>query len=419
MTSARRLLDDCFLHDKDRLRHDEVLALLEERLSPVAQVQTLALEKAHGLVLAESVAAPRNIPAHTNAAVDGYAVRAAGLNPDGVTRLRIAERIAAGDTREVALEADAAARIFTGARMPAGADTVFMQEDCDSDGQTVELPRGIKPGANVRAAGEDFTAGASVAAAGIRLRPQELAAIAATGHDKVACYAPLSVALMSTGDEVLQPGAPFQTGQVYDSNRFLLRALLETVNVTVTDLGIVSDDEETVRRTILEAASGHDVILTTGGASRGEEDHIVNVMASEGKLHAWQLAVKPGRPLAFGQMGDTVFLGLPGNPVAAFVCFLFYAQPMFAHLQGAAWRAPTRFAVPAAFSVSKKKPDRREFWRAWIEDGKAHKFARDGSGLISGLTAATGLIEVPEETTSVEEGQLISFIPFSEFGLAH
>ena len=146
--------------------------------------------------------------------------------------------------------------------------------------------------------------------------------------------APLSVALMSTGDEVLQPGAPFQTGQVYDSNRFLLSGLLETVNVTVTDLGIIPDDEETVRRTILEASREHDVLLTTGGASRGEEDHIVSVMADEGHLHAWQLAVKPGRPLAFGQIGDTVFLGLPGNPVAAFVCFLFYAQPMFAHLQG-------------------------------------------------------------------------------------
>lgn len=418
MTSARRLLDDCFLHDKDRLRHDEVLALLKDRLAPVAKVHKVALEAAHRLVLAEDVAAPRNIPAHTNAAVDGYAVRAEDLAADGVTRLTVAERLAAGDTREVALEPGKAARIFTGARMPEGADTVFMQEDCEVTGDQVELPAGIKPGANVRAAGEDFAAGATVAKAGTRLRPQELAAIAATGQDQVACYAPLSVALMSTGDEVLQPGMPFRTGQVYDSNRFLLRALLETVNVSVTDLGILSDDEDTVRTAVLEAAQNHDVILSTGGASRGEEDHIVSVMASEGRLHAWQLAVKPGRPLAFGQIGDTVFLGLPGNPVAAFVCFLFYAQPMFAHLQGSAWHAPKRFAVPAAFAIPKKKPDRREFWRGWIEGGKAHKFARDGSGLISGLTAADGLIEVPEEATSVEEGQMVSFIPFSEFGFS-
>ena len=362
------------------------------------------LEAAHRLALAEDVTAPRNIPAHTNAAVDGYAVRAEDLTPNGATRLKVALRVAAGDTREVALDPACAARIFTGGRMPSGADTVFMQEDCELSGDVVELPAGIKPGANVRAAGEDFAAGSIVVQAGTRLRPQELAAIAATGQERVACYAPLSVALMSTGDEVLQPGMPFRTGQVYDSNRFLLRALLETVNVTVSDLGIVSDDEEAVRATILEAAENHDVILTTGGASRGEEDHIVSVMASEGRLHAWQLAVKPGRPLAFGQIGDTVFLGLPGNPVAAFVCFLFYAQPMFAHLQGAVWKAPKRFLVPAAFSIPKKKPDRREFWRGWIEDGKAQKFARDGSGLISGLTAADGLIEVPEEAICVAEG---------------
>ena len=417
MSAARRLLDDCFLHDKDRLRHDEVLALLEERLAPVAKAETVALEEAHGRVLAGEVRAPRPIPAHTNAAVDGYAVRAGDLNAQGMTRLPIAEHVAAGDTRGVALEPGAAVRIFTGAPMPDGADTVYMQEDCESDGQTVELPPGIKPGANVRAAGEDFADGTLVAAAGKRLRPQDLAAIAATGQSEVSCYAPLSVALMSTGDEVLQPGAPFRKGQVYDSNRFLLKGLLDTVNVTVSDLGIVPDDEKTVRRTILEASRRHDVILTTGGASRGEEDHIVTVMADEGRLHAWQLAVKPGRPLAFGQIGDTVFLGLPGNPVAAFVCFLFYAQPMFAHLQGAHWTPPKRFSVPAAFSIAKKKPDRREFWRAWMENGRAHKFQRDGSGLISGLTAADGLIEVPEEATSLAKGDLVSFIPFSEFGM--
>ncbi len=393
-----------------------MLALLKARLSPIASVRNVALEQAHRLVLAEDVTAPRNIPAHTNAAVDGYAVRAADLESAGMTRLTISARVPAGDTRDHTLDPGSAARIFTGARMPENADTVFMQEDCETDGDAVVVPSGIKPGANVRGAGEDFSVGSPVAQAGARLRPQDLAAIAATGQDTVSCYAPLSVALMSTGDEVLQPGAPFKTGQVYDSNRFLLRALLETVNVEITDLGIISDDEATVRRTILDAAERHDVILTTGGASRGEEDHIVTVMASEGNLHAWQLAVKPGRPLAFGQLGDTVFLGLPGNPVAAFVCFLFYAQPMFAHLQGASWRAPNRFPLPAAFSIANKKPDRREFWRAWVEDGKAHKFVRDGSGLISGLTAAAGLIEVPEEVTSVEEGDMVSFIPFSEFG---
>lgn len=416
MTGQCQLLDDCFLHDKDRLRHDEVIALLEERLAPIASVQTVKLEDAHRLVLAKDVVAPRNIPAHPNAAVDGYAVYHGDLQADGESVLPVSLRVPAGDTATHQLERGTAARIFTGARMPEVAETVIMQEDCEADGDRVSIPVGAKSGANVRAAGEDFVEGSVVAAAGHRLRPQDLAAIAATGMPEVKCYAPLSVALMSTGDEVLQPGDEFLTGQVYDSNRFLLRALLDTVNAQITDFGILSDDEDEVRRTVLKAAENHDVILTTGGASRGEEDHIVNVIASEGSLYAWQLAVKPGRPLAFGQIGDTVFLGLPGNPVAAFVCFLFYAQPMFALLQGANWTPPRRFPMPVAFSIGKKKPDRREFWRGWVADGKAHKFARDGSGLISGLTAAQGIIEVPEEATAVNEGDALGFIPFTEFG---
>lgn len=417
MKTGRKLLDDCFLHDKDRLRHDEVISLLHERLAPVADVAVLPLEDAGGMVLAETVAAPRNIPAHTNAAVDGYAVRHDDLISGQDTELPVALRVPAGDTASHNLPAGSAARIFTGARMPEGADTVFMQEDCEASEENVSLPAGIKPGANVRAAGEDFSEGAIVAEEGQRLRPQDLAAIAATGKATVKCWAPLSVALFSTGDEVLQPGEPFAAGQVYDSNRFLLRSLLENLGVVTTDLGILPDQRGRVRTAVQKAAETHQVIITTGGASRGEEDHIVDVISSEGSLHAWQLAVKPGRPLALGQLNDTVFLGLPGNPVAAFVCFLFYAQPMMALLQGATWAPPQRFSVPAGFSVPKKKPDRREFWRAWIRDGRAYKFERDGSGLISGLTAAQGIIEVPEEATSVSEGDPVNYIPFSEFGL--
>ncbi|MEM7428847.1 MAG: gephyrin-like molybdotransferase Glp [Pseudomonadota bacterium] len=419
MTAGRRLLDDCFLHDKDRLRHDEVISLLQERLSPVASVSTVRLEEAGGLVLAETVQAPRNIPAHTNAAVDGYAVQFADLDPDAVTHLPIGLRVAAGDTSGRTQNAGTAARIFTGARMPEGADTVLMQEDCEADDRGVQIPPGAKSGANVRAAGEDFAEGAVVAETGRRLRPQDLAAIAATGAAEVKCRDRLKVAVLSTGDEVLQPGDIFLPGQVYDSNRFLLRALLAGSNVAISDLGILPDDREAVRRAILSAAEAHDVIVTTGGASRGEEDHIVDVVSTEGSLHAWQLAVKPGRPLALGQIGDSVFLGLPGNPVAAFVCFLFYAQPMLAILQGANWSPPRRYPFPAAFSIGRKKPDRREFWRAWIEEGRARKFERDGSGLISGLTAAQGIIDVAEEVTSVSEGETVHYIPFTEFGFGH
>ncbi len=419
MTAGRKLLDDCFLHDKDRLRHDHVIDLLQERLAPTARIADVRLEDASGRVLAGAVRSSRNIPAHTNAAVDGYAVRHADLSTAGSTTLPVGVRVSAGDTSSHNLPSGEAARIFTGARMPDGADTVLMQEDCEAGGSIVKIPPGIKHGANVRAAGEDFAEGAVVAEAGRRLRPQDLAAIAATGRAAIRCRTPLSVAVFSTGDEVLQPGDAFLPGQVYDSNRFLLRALLAGSNVEADDLGILPDDRSIVRDAVLKAAETHDVIITTGGASRGEEDHIVDVISTEGNLQAWQLAVKPGRPLALGQLGDTVFLGLPGNPVAAFVCFLFYAQPMLAVLQGATWSPPRRYPFPAAFSVAKKKPDRREFWRAWIEDGRAHKFDRDGSGLISGLTAAEGIIEVPEDVTSVSEGDTVHYIPFTEFGFGH
>ncbi|MGI9482650.1 MAG: molybdopterin molybdotransferase MoeA [Hyphomicrobiales bacterium] len=417
MTAARRLLDDCFLHDKDRLRHDEVLALLKERLSPVANVEKVPLGDASERVLAEDVTAPRPVPAHTNAAVDGYAVAAASLESGSENRLPVTMRIAAGDPAAERLEKGTAARLFTGAKLPEGADTVIMQEDCETVETDVMIPAGVKRGINVRSAGEDVGQGGVVAQKGQRVTPQLLAAIASAGYGEVSCFRQLKVALVSSGDEVIRPGTPFRDGLVYDSNHFLLDALLQTVPTQVHDLGILPDDAAKVDEVIGTAAQTHDVILTTGGASRGEEDHMVELIASRGSLHAWQLAIKPGRPMAFGQLGNCVFLGLPGNPVAAFVCFLLYAQPMFAHLQGALWNPPQSFELPAGFSIQKKKPDRREFWRGWIEDGSLRKFERDGSGLISGLTTATGLIEIPEEVTHVDEGDLLKFIPFSSYGI--
>jgi molybdopterin molybdotransferase len=229
------------------------------------------------------------------------------------------------------------------------------------------------------------------------------------------------VALVSTGDEIVRPGAPLGHGQAYDSNHMLLLGLLQTVAAEAVDYGILPDDAAAVRRTVGRAAVECDVILSTGGASRGEADYIVSTIQDLGTLHAWQIAVKPGRPLAMGQVGDCIFFGLPGNPVAVFVTFLLYARPMLARLQGAEWREPRRFSLPAGFALAKKKPDRREFWRGWIEDEDGRlvlkKFARDGSALISGLRQAEGLIEVAEEVTEVKPGDPLSFIPFTEFGL--
>src|SRR5690606_21627178 len=244
--------------------------------------------------------------------------------------------------------------------------------------------------------------------AGERLRPQELAKIASIGLDRVACRQRLKVAIASTGDELIRPGAAYAPGRVYDSNHYLLSSLLTTAGTDVVDLGILPDDPVVVRETLLSAGESVDILFTTGGASRGEEDHVVATLAEYGTLHAWQLAVKPGRPLAFGRIGDAAFLGLPGNPVAVMICFLLYARPMLAMLEGARWHPPQRYRIPAGFAIARKKPDRREFLRGWIEmeHGTAvlKRFPRDGSGLISSLTAADGLIEIAEEVTEVAEG---------------
>jgi molybdopterin molybdotransferase len=418
--NQRRLLDDCFLHDRDRLRHADALKLLDERLEAVAGIEDVALDGAIGRVLAEDIVAPRPIPAFTNSAVDGYAFAHASLGRDA-TRLRLTGRAAAGHATAEPLGPGEAARIFTGAVMPQGADSCIMQEDVEVDGDFVVLPPGLKPGANTRKAGEDLQAGEVAAHAGARLRPQELAAIASTGHDRIRCYRRLRIALVSTGDEIVRPGSRLAHGQVYDSNHALLLGLVHTVGAEAVDYGVLPDDAGAVRDAVGRAAETCDVILSTGGASRGEADHIVSTIQEMGTLHAWQIAVKPGRPLAVGQIGETVFFGLPGNPVAVFVTFLLYARPMLARLQGAEWHEPRRFPLPAGFAIRKKKPDRREFWRGWIEEEAGHpvlrKFARDGSALISGLRQAEGLIEVAEEVTNVEPGDTLNFIPFTEFGL--
>lgn len=425
MNTARRLLDDCFLHDKDRLRHEDALELLRNRLVPVAGAEDVALGDALNRILADPITAPRNVPLTDNSAVDGYAFSHADyLAHEGL--FTIAERIAAGHPSRDGLAKGAAARIFTGAVMPDGADTVAMQEDCqanESEGRSkVHIPSGLKPGANRRRAGEDVETGDTILTAGTHLRPQDVAAIASLGIDRVPVRKRLKIALLSNGDEIVRPGRDIQPGQVYDSNHYLIASLLDSVGAEVTDLGVLPDDEATIRNALSSAATTHDAILSTGGASRGEEDHIIPILDEIGIRHMWQIAVKPGRPMTMGQIGQTVFAGLPGNPVAAMVCFLLYVRPMLFRLSGANWPEPARYALPARFSVPKKKPDRREFIRGILvksTDGTmgVEKFSRDGSGLISGLREADGLIEISEEITELAEGDAVPFIPFSEFGI--
>lgn len=405
------------------MRHDEALALLKERMSVIASTITLPLAEACGRTLAQDVIAPRNIPAFDNSAVDGYAFSHSELEPTGGYFPR-SIRIAAGDTEETELPAFSAARIFTGARMPKGAETIAMQEDCKpemQDGKSyILIPTNLKKGANCRLAGEDVSEGEVVAKSGTKLSPQDLAAIASTGHDKIKVYAPLRIGIISSGNEILRPGTPFINGKVYDANHFMLNGLLQNTSTQITDLGVCPDDETKVADLLNQALGRFDVILSTGGASKGEEDYFVDALGKLGKCHLWQLAVKPGRPMSFGQIETTPVFTLPGNPVAAFVCFLLYVKPCIERLGGQAWRAPQRYQLPANFSI-KSKPDRREFLRGFIleDQGKTlvQKFERDGSGLITSLRQSSGFIEIPEETTSVEKGDLIDFIPYNEFGL--
>lgn len=425
MPSHKRLIDDCFLHDKDRLKHSEALEILRTRIRPVCNRETIALEQTNGRILAQDIVAPRNVPLTDNAAVDGYAFKHDDLlKAEGV--LPVSGRIAAGDTRNRTLEPGSAVRIFTGAVMPLGADTIIMQEDCalkEAEGhERVEIPTAIKSGANCRKAGEDLIAGAAVVKAGDRLRAQELAAIASLGFGDVEVFQPLKVALVSTGDEILRPGNSIEPGQVYDSNFFLLSALTASLPVTVEDVGVLEDDPDKVRKTLLDVSRRCDVVLTSGGASRGEEDHLIASIDELGSRHMWQLAIKPGRPMSFGQIDDCVLMVLPGNPVAVMVCFLLYVYPTLLRMAGAAWHTPRRYAIPAAFDIPKKKPDRREFLRGTLEqDAEGNlivkKFERDGSGLITSLRAADGLIEIPEAMTRIHSEDIVSFIPFTEFGL--
>ncbi len=427
--SAGKLIDDCFVHDRDRLRHDQVIALLRERLHPVVAQVDVPLHHGIGRVLAADCVAPRPIPAHDNAAVDGFAVAHSDLSPTELTRLPISNRLAAGVQQQFPIqEPGTATRIFTGAVMPEGADSVVMQEDCDVEADSAGkpthaiIPPKLKAGANRRRAGEDVEEGDTLLPAGSILRPQDLARLASAGFAEIPVYDRLKVAIFSTGNE-LRPadGKALPAGAVYDANQPLLIGLARHLPVEVQALGILPDETGAVEDALSSAARSHDAIITSGGASKGEEDHLRSAMERLGTCHLWQLAIKPGRPMMMGQIGGTPVFGLPGNPVAVFVCWLLYVYPSLLRLAGAPWREPEKIILPAGFSVPSKKQDRREFYRGWMETGGGKtvlkKFERDGSGLIAGLQAATGLIEVPEETDRIEPGDPLAFWPFSQFGI--
>jgi molybdopterin molybdotransferase len=282
------------------------------------------------------------------------------------------------------------------------------------------IPAGVRRGANRRRAGEDMRRGQIVLQPGLRLRPQDVGAAASGGHSTLEVFLPLRVALISTGDELCEPGEPLPPGGTYDANRTILLGLLQGLGCEVHDFGILPDRADAVDQAMLRAAK-LDAVVASGGASRGDEDHVVRAVERLGKLHFWQIAVKPGRPLAFGQLGKCTIIGLPGNPVAAVICFLYFARPVLVALGGGRWPEPHGFLVPADFAMA-KKPGRREYLRARLVGGRGHELAvsrieREGSGILTSLTEADGLVELAEDVTRVGRGDPVTFVPFSEFGV--
>src|ERR1700754_4834805 len=335
-----QLSDDCFAFGGPMMSVDEAVGLIAARVDKVDEIETVALADADGRILAHDVTAPLPLAPFTNSAVDGYPAASRDLPKSEAEAFPVLGRVQAGASPDAAVRARHAVRIFTGAPMPAGADTVFMQEDVRLEGGNVVLPGGLKPGANVRPAGEDIPLGHAALKAGQRLRPQDVALIAAFGLTRIDVRRRVRVAVFSTGNELVSPGEARAAPQLFDSNRFMLMAMLRRLSCEVGDLGIFSDEQTSLANALQRAAGEHDLLLTTGGVSTGEEDHVKAAVESAGKLVLWRMAIKPGRPVAMGVIGGTPFIGLPGNPVASFVTFAHVVRPTILALAGAILRQP-------------------------------------------------------------------------------
>ena len=386
--------------------------LLAASTAPIIEIEQLSTLEANGRILAADVIAPIDVPAAENSQMDGYAIEAAYAQVD--SPIKITQRIAAGHVGQ-SLAPGTVARIFTGAILPDGADAVIMQEQCElvEQGTAIRLKHQPQRGDWVRHIGEDIRKSSVILTAGTRLRAQDLGLVASVGLASVAVKRRLKVAVFFNGDELIMPGEPLPDGAIYNSNRFLLTALLQNLGCQIDDYGIVPDNLEATRTTLRHAAQQNDVVITSGGVSVGEEDHIKPAVQAEGKLNMWQIAVKPGKPLAFGEVGSSFFLGLPGNPVSGFVTFLLFVRPFLLRLQGVIDVAPKSYYLRADFDW-KKADKRNEFLRARLNNqGGLDLYPNQGSAVLSSVVWGDGLVDNPAGNV-IERGVMVKFIPFSD-----
>lgn len=399
------------------LAYDDALAQLTSGINPIGNIVDLDLRSALGAVLAESIESRIDVPGCAMSSMDGYAINTADLESTGTTTLPLSQRIPAG-TAATDLAPGSAARIFTGAPVPAGADAVIMQEQVVALEDSISFESRPDSGSNIRPAGNDIKSGTRILVRGCRLRAQDIGLAASVGLQTLPVFEPVRVGMFFTGDELVEPGETLATHKIYDSNRYTLHGLLTSMGCEIVDLGLVGDTLEETRAAMREAATRADLVVTSGGVSVGEEDHVRIAIEQLGELRMWRIGIKPGKPLAYGQIDGTAFMGLPGNPVSVFATFCLFVCPVIQIMQGRGWHKPISMPLVAAFDWP--KPDsRREFLRARLasgDDGQTlvQVYPNQDSGVLTSTVWADGFVEIAENQT-VAAGQVVNYLPFAQF----
>tara|TARA_B100000029_G_scaffold138029_1_gene132957 strand:+ start:11109 stop:12365 length:1257 start_codon:yes stop_codon:yes gene_type:complete len=413
-----QLSNDCFKHNKKRISLEKAVSILEKRIKCIKKTQKIKLDQSLGRILSKDIFSKLNVPPFDNTAVDGYAFKYSDLNKNKETTLKLNGRIAAGQNFNKKIKKGEVARIFTGAKVPEGTDTVIMQEDCNINGIEIILKPGIFKGANIRKKGEDIKSKKKILTKGSKLKAQDIALIASIGIKEIEVYEKLKVGIFTTGNELFEPGNKISKNGIYDSNRYCLKNLLETINCSVKDYGIKKDNEKLIKNTLKKISKECDLIITTGGMSVGEEDYVRKVVEKNGSLNFWNISIKPGRPVALGNIFKKPFIGLPGNPVSVMITFLKIALPAINKLSGFLSPKENNFIVTTDFNF-KKKSGRKEFLRVKVSKNsngeiKIKHYPNTGSGVFTSMVETDGLVELPEKLTYLKKGAKVKFVPYSE-----